>query len=116
MYLVTFYHMNTDTILFRELCQLFEDLARITNSVTSKRISASNDTGSSYYLTKEHKKQVHNVISNWFSKFNSGNLLAIFRLLVPEVLNFLAHEKCLLKCRRTLEGFTTLKKSVWHNF
>lgn len=77
--------MNSDTVLFKEICQLFEELDSITQSATSKRISASNDIGSCYYLTKELKKQVYNVISRWFSKFNAGNLLAIFRLLVPEV-------------------------------
>ena len=84
--------MNSDAVLFYEMCQLFEELNNVTKSATSKRISVSNDTGSSYYLTKDIKKQVHQIISKWFSKFSSGNLLAIFRLLVPEVFNYIMRE------------------------
>lgn len=80
-------HMNSDSALFFEVCQLFEELNIITLSATSKRTNIQGDTGSSYYLTKEVKKQVHQIISNWFTKFNSGSLLSIFRLLVPEVKN-----------------------------
>lgn len=77
--------MNSDTVLFHEICQLFDELDHITSPATSKRISPTSDTGSSYYLTKEVKKQVHQAISKWFAKFDGGNLLALFRLLVPEV-------------------------------
>lgn len=77
--------MNSDAVLFLEICLLFEELEIITKPATSKRVNLSNDTSGSLYLTKDHKKQVYNAICRWFSKFNSGNLLAIFRLLVPEV-------------------------------
>ena len=77
--------MNSDNSLFFEACQLFEELSTITLSATSKRTNIQGDIGSSYYLTKEIKKQVHQIISKWFTKFNSGTLLYIFRLLVPEV-------------------------------
>lgn len=80
-------HMNSDSAFFFEVCQLFEELNTITLPATSKRTNIQSDIGSSYYLTKEVKKQVHQIISKWFTKFNSGSLLSMFRLLVPEVKN-----------------------------
>ena len=83
LHLATF--MNSDTTLFHEICLLFEELDKTTAPATLKRANASGDTGSSIYLTKEAKTKVFTVISQWFSKFDSGSLLIIFRLLVPEV-------------------------------
>ena len=81
--------MNSDNFLFFEMCQFFEQLSQITNSATEKRTNLSSETGSSIYLTKEAKRQVHQIISQWFSKFKTGSLLSIFRLLVPEVYLYL---------------------------
>ena len=77
--------MNSDNALFYEVCQLFEDLNNVTLPATSKRTKVEGDIGSSYYLAKDVKRQVHQIISKWFTKFNSGTLLSVFRLLVPEV-------------------------------
>lgn len=79
--------MNSDNAKFFHVCELFEELNKITMSASSKRTTIAVDTGSSLYLTKELKRQVHSTISNWFTKFNSGSLLPLFRLLVPEVNN-----------------------------
>lgn len=64
------------------------------------------DTGSSLYLSKEVRRQVYQIISDWFSKFNSGSLLPIFRLLVPEVMHPVINNAIgLIHVRRTLEEF-----------
>lgn len=77
--------MNSDNAKFIHVCELFEELNKVTTSATSKRTHLEGDTGSSLYLTKESKNQIHSTISNWFTQFNSGSILSIFRLLVPEV-------------------------------
>lgn len=83
--------MNSDTALFHEVCQLFEELNHITGPASAKRANKSRDTESSLFLSKENKKQVYRSINTWFSKFNSGSLISLFRLLVPEVIGTCAY-------------------------
>ena len=97
--------MNSDGVLFYEVCQLFEALNRITKTASNKRANINGDTGSSLYLTKVSKKQIHKLISEWFLNIQPGALLSVFRLLVPEVkmiLNFDIH-RVLKFYRRTLK-------------
>lgn len=98
--------MNSDESQFFEVCKLFEELGSLTLPATSKRTNLESDTGSLYYLTKETKIRVYQIISKWFTKFNSGSLLSIFRLLVPEV-HLTIQNCCFILLRRILEGFTT---------
>lgn len=96
---------NFDSALFFEVCQLFEELNIITLPATSKRANIQGDTGSIYYLTKEVKKKVHQILSKWFTKFNSGSLLSVFRLLVPEVKN-----------KRIIVNFDPIFRRTWAEF
>lgn len=75
--------LNSDQTPFLFICQLFEQLNQVTCSI--KRTSTETEEGTAIYLSKNIKKQVYHIISQWFNQFSSGSLLAVFRLLVPEV-------------------------------